>query len=307
MRIAIVGAGAVGGYFGGLLHRAGRDVTFLVRPTRAKLLREQGLTVIEPGTEWTITPKVVTSDEIDAPFDAVLLAVKAYTLRDAIVDITRAVGPETLVVPGLNGMAHLDQLRAAFGHDRVLGGVVMIASTLDEEGRIVHLNETPGSIVYGEFVEHPGTALDEFDESMQDAVFNARRSDSIEQDMWNKWVGLAALGATTCLLRGTTGEIASAPGGIEVATGILAECAAVAAASGSPPAPSVLERSTDMLTDPARALTSSLYRDFSAGNPIEGEQIVGDLVTRGRALGVEVPLLSLTATLLSVAERRRLG
>jgi 2-dehydropantoate 2-reductase len=307
MRIAIVGAGAVGGYFGGLLQRADRDVTFLVRPTRAKLLRDRGLTVIEPGSEWTITPKVVTSDEIDTPFDAVLLAVKAYTLREAIDDIVPAVGPETIVVPGLNGMAHLDQLRARFGNDRVLGGVVMIASTLDDEGRIVHLNETPGGITYGDFSKRPNSVLDDFDASMQNVGFNARRSETIEQDMWNKWVGLAALGATTCLMRATTGEIASTPGGIEVATGILAECASVATASGFAPAPSQLERSTAMLTDPTRPLTSSLYRDFDSGNPIEGEQIVGDLVTRARALGVDVPLLTLTATLLAIAEHRRLS
>ena len=156
MRILVVGAGATGGYFGGLLARAGRDVTFLVRSTRAEALQETGLTAIGSGGEWTIKPDVVTPEELAAdppgaaedavtddahsPYDVVLLAVKAYSLDDAIDDVAPAVGPDTVVVPGLNGLAHMDVLDATFGRDRVLGGVMYVATTLDDTGRIVQLN-----------------------------------------------------------------------------------------------------------------------------------------------------------------------
>ena len=163
MRILVVGAGATGGYFGGLLARAGRDVTFMVRPGRAEALRETGLTVTGAAGEWTIKPDVVTPEELatdrpaaagdgtprDSPYDVVLLSVKAYSLDDAIDDLAPAVGPDTVVVPGLNGLAHMDVLDATFGRDRVLGGVMYVATTLDDTGRIVQLNPGLNALTWG--------------------------------------------------------------------------------------------------------------------------------------------------------------
>ncbi len=117
MRLLVVGAGSTGGYFGGRLAEAGRDVTFLVRQARAEQLTAKGLQIVSPHGDVTLAPKVVTADMIAEPFDAILLAVKAYSLDAALKDIAPAVGPETTIVPLLNGLRHLDSIAAAFGRD----------------------------------------------------------------------------------------------------------------------------------------------------------------------------------------------
>lgn len=250
-------------------------------------------------------PNVVAVDEIDRPFDAILVAVKAYALAEVIDDIAGAVGSTTMLLPGLNGMAHIDQLRARFGDERVLGGAVLVSTTLDGEGRVVHFNASRGGLVYGEFSNRHSPASDELDATLQGAGFDAERSDDIEQAMWDKWVGLAALGATGCLMRATSGEIAAVPGGAEVSCAILDECVAVATAAGFTPSASVVKRSSEMLANPSLQRTTSLYRDLEDGRPVEGEQIIGDLVARARQFNVSVPLLALTATSLAIAQRRR--
>src|SRR5215207_2580797 len=142
MRFLVVGAGATGGYFGGRLLEAGRDVTFLVRPARAQRLAAAGLTIASPAGDVSLRPpSPVLAAELRAPFDAVLLSSKAYDLGDAIDSFAPAVGPDTAVVPLLNGMRHLDTLDARFGAGRVLGGSCFISTRLDEGGHIAHVSD----------------------------------------------------------------------------------------------------------------------------------------------------------------------
>src|SRR5438105_11046809 len=139
LRIRFVGAGAVGGYFGGRLAQAGGDVTFLVRPSRAKQLSRDGLRIISPHGDAVLTPKLVSADKIDAPYDLVFLSVKAYALEAAMNDLAAAVGPDTMILPVLNGMRHIDLLTKRFGEHAVIGGVCLVATEIDAEGRIVQL------------------------------------------------------------------------------------------------------------------------------------------------------------------------
>ncbi len=149
MRILVVGAGAVGGYFGGRLVQAGRDMTFLVRPSRAKQLGRDGLRIISPHGDAVLTPKLVSAERIDTPYDLVLLSAKAYALEAAMNDFAAAVGPETMILPVLNGMRHVDLLTKRFGEYAVIGGVCQIASEIDDKGRIVQLADFQ-QLVYGE-------------------------------------------------------------------------------------------------------------------------------------------------------------
>src|SRR5438552_2436238 len=149
MRILIVGPGAVGGYFGGRLAQAGRDVTFLVRPSRAKQLAQDGLRIISPHGDAVITPKLVSAEHIDAPFDLVFLSVKAYALEAAMNDFAAAVGPETMILPVLNGMRHIDLLTKRFGEHAVIGGVCLVVAEIDDAGRIVQLADIQ-RLAYGE-------------------------------------------------------------------------------------------------------------------------------------------------------------
>src|SRR6266404_2318114 len=138
MRILVVGAGAIGGYFGGRLLEAGRDVTFLVRPKRAKELAEAGLVIKSPNGDVTLkNPPTVQADKLNEKFDVVLLSCKAFDLDDAIKSFAPAVGPTTAIIPLLNGMRHLETLDTTFGRGRVLGGLCAIAATLNEEREVV--------------------------------------------------------------------------------------------------------------------------------------------------------------------------
>ncbi len=290
LRILIVGAGAVGGYFGGRLAQAGRDVTFLVRPSRAKQLSQDGLRIISPHGDAVLSPKLISADKIGAPYDIIFLSVKAYALEAAMNDFAAAVGPETIIFPVLNGMRHIDILTKRFGEHAVIGGVCLVAAEIDHQGRIVQLADFQ-RLVYGERNGESTPRLKALDATLQGAGFDARLSPEIMQAMWEKWVQLASLGAITCLMRGTIGEIVAAPGGAELSIDALNESVAVATACGHEPSEKVLSRHAAAMTASGSSLTSSMYRDLRKGAPVEADHILGDFIERGGAHGVATPLL----------------
>jgi 2-dehydropantoate 2-reductase len=303
MRILVVGAGATGGYFGGRLAAAGRDVTFLVRPARARQLRARGLRTVGLGHDETISPRLITAPEISAPYDVILLSVKATALAPAIDDIAAAVGPETVIVPLLNGLAHVAALTTRFGQRVVLGGVAKVSTVLSQEGDIVRLADLQ-SLVYGELDGPVSARARALHEVLSGTSFDTGVSDTILADMWDKWAFIASVGAVTCLLRGTIGEVAAVPGGTEYAEAVLAECAAVSAAAGYPLVESRRQFTRDFITRAGSPFTSSLYRDVAAGNGIEVEHIFGDLIGRARHHAVPTPLLDLVTMQLRIHQSR---
>jgi 2-dehydropantoate 2-reductase len=303
MRILVVGAGATGGYFGGRLMQAGRDVTFLVRPERAEQLRRDGLRIVSPHGDLTLSPKLLTADQITQPFDAVLLSVKAYALDSALADLAPAVGPQTMIMPMLNGMRHIDRLIERFGDDRVLGGVCVVATTLDSDGRVLQLNEMQ-ELTYGERSGEDSARIRALDAEMQGAGFKARASTHILSDMWEKWVFLATMAAVTCTMQGTIGEIEAAPGGTSFTLQCLAESIAIATAAGFPPREVFVERTKTLLTTAGSSFSSSMYRDMQQSAPIEADHIIGDLLDRARKMDVSAPLLTIVYTHLSIYQNR---
>jgi len=303
LRILIVGAGAVGGYFGGRLAQAGRDVTFLVRPARAKQLSQDGLRIISPHGDAVLSPKLIDADKIDAPYDTIFLSVKAYALEAAMNDFAAAVGPETMIFPVLNGMRHIDILTKRFGEHAVIGGVCLVAAEIDHQGRIVQLDDFQ-QLVYGERNGETTPRLEALDAALKGAGFAARLSPEIMQAMWERWVQLASLGAITCLMRGTIGEIVAAPGGAELSIDVVNESAAVATACGHKPSEKVLSRHAAAMTAPGSLLTSSMYRDLRKGASVEADQILGDFIERGSARGVTTPFLKAAFVNLRVYQDR---
>jgi 2-dehydropantoate 2-reductase len=304
MRLLIVGAGSTGGYFGGRLAQAGRDVTFLVRKGRADQLKATGLQIISPHGDVALTPKLVTTETIAAPYDAIILTVKAYSLDAALKDITPAVGPKTMIMPVLNGMKHVDSIVAAFGQDALVGGLCSIAAAVDDQGRIVHLSQFH-NFVYGEMNRSRSERIEQLDAVMQNAGFDARLSSNIEQDMWNKWMFLATLAGVTCLMRGTIGDIAAAPGGADFVGRFFDEVVSVASAHGHAPAASFLDPTRALLTEKGSTLTSSMHRDLMKNSPIEADQIIGDLLARGKQAHVETPLLATAYANLAIYQTLR--
>jgi len=304
MRILVVGAGAVGGYFGGRLAQAGRDVTFLVRPHRAETIRAGGLQVVSPHGDFTVYPKTITTTEIAFTYDVILLSVKSFALLSAIDDFASAIGPQTVIVPVLNGMRHMDLLMERFGKRAVLGGVCVVATEMDPQGRIVQLADFQ-SLRYGELDGQKTGGAEAVDPAFRGAGFDAAISTQILQDMWQKWVQLASLGAITCLLRGNIGEIVAVPGGADLSLTALSECAAIAGACGYPPSAAFLEEKRTQITAVGSSLTSSMYRDLMRNAPVEVNTILGDLLDYGRKLGISTPILQAAFVNLSIYQRVR--
>lgn len=303
MRILVVGAGATGGFFGGRLAQAGRDVTFLVRPGRAALLRERGLRIVGLGEQSVIEPRLVLADQVDEPFDVILLGVKADGLPVAMADMAPAVGPDSRIVPMLNGMRHVEELAARFGDRPVLGAVALVQTTIDDHGDIARLGELC-SLSYGARDSQPDPRLDDVHAGLSDAGFSTAISADIMGEMWAKWAFIASMGAVTCLMRGTIGEVSAVPGGIQFAEDVVAECTAVAAAAGHPVPAARLKGIIATVTEAGSPAASSTYRDLVAGQSVEAEQIFGDLAARARRLGVPVPLLDLVTLHLRVHQNR---
>jgi 2-dehydropantoate 2-reductase len=308
MKILVVGAGAVGGYFGGRLLQAGRDVTFLVRSRRAAELARSGLVIESPAGDVTLpAPSTVSATSLNETFDLVLLSCKAYDLQDAIVSFAPAVGSETAVLPLLNGMRHLEVLESTFGETKVLGGQCVISATLDQNGRVIH--SVPfHSITFGErqggITERIGAIL----LALQGALFEVRASERILLEMWEKWVVLASLAGSTTLMRATIGDVCTTSDGRRFLLDLVEECHRIAALEGSQPRAAVLERIRAQLTEPSSPLTASMYRDMERNTLIEADHIIGDLLRRGlvhHGGDGDFPLLRLVYANLKAYENKR--
>jgi 2-dehydropantoate 2-reductase len=306
LRILVLGAGAVGGYFGGRLVEAGGDVTFLVRERRAAELAANGLVIKSPYGDAALAVQTVTAGPTLEPFDVILLSCKAYDLVSALDSIAPAVGPESAVLPLLNGISHLDALDARFGKERVLGGVAQIGATLGANGRVEHLNRVH-RVIFGERDGRRSARVAALAELMARARFDSALSEIILLEMWEKFVLLATLAGMTCLMRASVGAIMATHEGEALTREFLDECNAVAAAAGQAPRAAFLERARATLTARGSDFTASMLRDIERGGPTEGDHILGDLLRRARGLGVATPLLRVAACHVEAYEARRAG
>ena len=308
MKVLILGAGAVGGYFGGRLVQAGTDVAFLVRPQRAQTLARNGLVIRSPLGDAQIPVRTVLQEAVRPDYDLVMLSCKAYDLDASIAAVGGAIGPNTVLLPLLNGMAHLARLDQEFGSGRVLGGTCYIASTLDADGAICHLSKFQGiscGMRTGNHA-HAGALLQELAQAYAGVSVECKRSDDIEQDMWEKFVLLASLAAMTCMMRASVGEILAAADGEALMREMLSACVATAAAAGHAPRAESLQRTQGMLFARGSAFTASMLRDIESGGRIEADHIVGDMLRRARAAGIDARLLAAAYCHLQAYEARRL-
>ncbi|MBR1205482.1 MULTISPECIES: 2-dehydropantoate 2-reductase [unclassified Bradyrhizobium] len=306
MRVLVVGAGAIGGYFGGRMLQAGRDVTFLVRPRRASELASAGLVIKSPNGDVTLNnPPTVQADKLSDKFDVVLLSCKAFDLEDAIKSFAPAVGDKTAIIPLLNGMLHLDALDKKFGAQHVLGGLCAIAATLNEKREVVQLQPMQ-SLGFGERAGGLSDRVRAIAETFS-AINGAAASDHVMQDMWEKWVFLASLAASTSLMRTSVGNILAAPGGQDFLLGILDECSAIAADAGHAPGGPFFQRTRGLLTTEGSPMTASMFRDIKAGLPVEADHVIGDLIVRADAAKIPVPKLRTAYTHLKAYEKQRVG
>lgn len=294
MKILILGAGGIGGYFGAQLMRAGADITFLLRSARKALLEREGLRVETPGGHFTVQPKIVTAETVKPGYDLIVLAPKAYDLDDALDSLTGA-SASGVLLPFLNGLDHFETLDQKFGKERVMGGVAHIAAMITAQGAVRQMSDmhrlTAGA-------RHPSqqALADSFIGQCGQAAFDSVLSDDIEQVLWDKWVFLASLAGMTALCRASVGDIVATPYGEQTSVEMYQECCAVAERSGHAIGSKASQSALAALTAQGSGFTASMLRDLLAGQRTEHDHILGALVRRGQQLGCQTPLLRLAHT-----------
>ncbi|UCV05562.1 ketopantoate reductase family protein [Dechloromonas denitrificans] len=302
MKILILGAGGIGGYFGAQLLRSGADVTFLLRDKRQALIASEGLRIETPHGNFTVQPPTVTAASVTPIYDLIILAPKSYDLDDALASLENARG-KAVVLPFLNGIEHLAALDRKFGRAAVMGGVAHIAATITDSGAVRQLNDIHSLTVGPRDPAHVELAK-EFIALCGKAPFDSVYAENIEQALWDKWVFLAALAGMTTLCRGSVGEILATPYGEGLIRQMYDECCAVARLSGYPTGEAATARALGMLIAPGSPFTASMLRDLLAGQRTEYQHILGAMAERGIALGLPMDLMRLAHTHLAVQAGR---
>jgi len=301
MRILVVGAGAIGGYFGARWLAAHRDVTFLVRERRAAQLAKIGLVLKSKLGDVSLpSPPSVSAETLKGPYDLVLLSCKAFDLEGAMESFAPAVGPNTAILPLLNGIAHLDALGKRFDKRNVLGGQVGISVTLDPEGRVLHLNDGL-FLSYGELAGPKSARVEAIAAEFAAAKVTVTASETALLDMWEKWVLIASVAGITCLMRSAIGDVIAA-GGQPLIEALHAELIAIATENGFAPRAEILPRQRALLLAKGSPFTASMLRDIEAGSRIEADHVIGDMLQRAKG---NPPVLKTAYTHLKAYEARR--
>lgn len=302
MKILILGAGAVGGYFGGRLIEKGEDVTFLVREKRQQQLREHGLQIRSPHGDISVRPKTILATADDDPFDVVLLATKAYHLADGLKSIEPFVREYTMIIPLLNGIEHMEEIRGFFSPAQVLGGLCFIESTLDENGTIIQ-SSAIHDLVFGEWNGKKTERVERLEEVFSETRANFHLSENIQQDMWHKYLFISTLAGITSLMRSSIGPIRDTMEGRTYIQQLFEEIRLTMEEHGAPIAEGIVEKQMDLVEKQAPTMKSSMLRDIEKNGEIEADHLHGYLLLLAERHGVETPLLRLIYQHLKVYEK----
>ena len=289
MKILVLGAGAVGGYFGGRMAEAGMDVTFLVREKRQKKLEKSSLIIKSPKGDFATSPNLVTIDKLDSIYDVILFTNKAYDLEE-ILRSPLPVKDGSIIIPLLNGYAHMEQLRNKFPNARLFGGIAHIFSTLNDEGEIHHFNDIH-SLTFGHLSKADETDGRRFFDSCSSANFSIKYSDDIIVDLWHKWVLITTVAGATTLFNATIGEIASTEHGIAFITDLHDECINIAKSEKIEVNDDNLAQQRRFLSDKKSTWSSSMRRDMVNKSKIECAHIFLELINIADKNNVECPSL----------------
>lgn len=304
MKFLVVGAGAVGGYFGGRLLEKGADVTFLVREGRMRNLQEKGLVIHSDYGNATLSPKTIIAGEEVELYDVILLSTKAYHLDNAIDDIRPYVGENTMVIPLLNGMAHYNKLDEQFGREKVIGGLCYIEATLDSEGAVIQKGPLH-MLVYGERSGQESERIIKLADALKGTKADFQLSSTIIEDLWHKYLFIATMSGITTLMRAPIGPICKHPSGMETIKQLTKEIIDVMNVAGAPISNELETIQMEKIAHLAPEMKSSMQRDMEKGLPVEADHLHGYLLEIAKTADLPVPVLEAVYANLKIYERSR--
>ncbi|RCX16436.1 ketopantoate reductase [Fontibacillus phaseoli] len=290
MRILVLGAGGVGGYFGGRLAEKGAEVTFLVRSGRKQQLDKDGLVIRSVNGDVTLRPNTITASDPANPYDLVLFSTKAYHLQSAVQDLKPFVGEQTVILPLLNGVAHLPLLKKEFGEDRVIGGLCFIEATLNQEGHVLQTSKDH-YVKFGEFEGKDTERIAEIESLLSGTKTSFIRSAHIERDIWHKYLFISTIAGVTTLMQAPIGPIRESEGGESFIRDVFSETEAVMIAHGAPLAQDIVNKHMETMWNLSYDMKSSMQRDMEKGFAVEGEHLHGYLLQMAKEHSLETPLI----------------
>jgi len=290
MKIAIMGTGGLGGYFGGRLAHAGLDVTFIARGAHLQAIRENGLQVKSPTGDFLVKPAKATDNPAEVgPVDLILFCVKAYDAASAAEQMKPMVGAQTTVIPMLNGIGHIETLNAIVGSEHILGGCTNANSHIAAPGVIQYVTSLSGMVAFGELQGGSSTRCESIQQALAAGNFGAAADPNIVYKLWDKFVGVCAF-ALCCVVRGNYGVTAGCPEALELVFQAATEVVAVGQAKGVKfPASTVDDFRKGVAKLPPH-VKSSMMIALERGHRLEVEHLNGVVSRYGKELGVPTPV-----------------
>ncbi|OQR56048.1 2-dehydropantoate 2-reductase [Bacillus sp. CDB3] len=301
MRILVLGAGGVGGFFGGRLVEKGEDVTFLVRNKRKQQLEEKGLVIRSINGDFSFQPKLITKEDSTSPFDVIVFSTKAYHLNEAITDLKPFVGEDTVIIPLLNGIAHLALLQKEFGEEKVMGGLCFIETTLNNEGDVVQTSAA-NRLVFGEIKPQDAERMQRISKVFAGTKASFVLSENITQDMWHKYLFITVMSGMTTLMRAPIGPIRESEGGRDFIRNLFEESVQIMKSIGAPVKDNIVEDHMKTIDKISYDMKSSMQRDMEKGSLVEGKHLQGYLLDLAEQFSIEAPVLGVVYQNLKVYE-----
>ena len=302
MKIAIMGTGGVGGYYGGLLARAGQDVTFIARGAHLAAIQEKGLQIKSVHGDFVISPAQATDNPAKVgPVDLVIVVTKTYHTDQAAQAIKPMVGPATVVVSFQNGVDAADRIGAVIGMEHLLGGATWLSAAIEAPGVIGQYSQFR-RITLGEFNGQKTSRLQAIFDALNITGATVEISDNISKVLWTKFVFIASVSALGSLTRVTFGEYRAVTEARAVLAEAMKEVEAIARAKGIPLDADVVEKTLAFIDSSAPGIKPSMQRDVEAGKVSELESMLGIVVRLGEQLGVPTPIMRFAYAMLKPRE-----
>ena len=307
MNVLVMAAGSVGGYFGGLLAKAGNDVLFVARGENLSAIADRGL-IVESVTSGDFTVEASATERPDGSWiaDLVVFCVKSYHNSVAIDTISPAIGPETAILTLQNGIGSGDELSAALGEQRVMLGAAYVEAAHPGPGLFQELGGAC-RIVFAEQDGNPSQRGTEIKQTFANAGIDSEIAEDIGQALWNKLVYICGLSGMTCITHSSFAEVMDSPETRAMTLSVLNEAAAVGRAAGVDLAPDLVDSIMSNFIEDADHLISSMHADLTADKPMEFGNLNGKVSELGRQLGVSTPINDFITACLTPQHKRALA